>query len=100
MSDSRQPSYGVVRESSPINSNTPLVVDLDGTLIETDLPIESAIAHISVKPLKAFQPLFWLTSGNACLKQCLAHAAKIDASSLPYCREVLSSIYAKPHARG
>ncbi len=70
----------------------PLIIDLDGTLIKTDLLIESALVHARSKPLEILKPIFWLLSGKAFLKQKLAHSAKIDVSTLPYNQEVIGFI--------
>jgi 4-hydroxybenzoate polyprenyltransferase len=70
----------------------PLVIDLDGTLLHSDLLIESGLAHIRGKPFQALHPLLWLIQGKARLKEKLAHSAKIDVSTLPYNDQVLSLI--------
>ncbi len=70
----------------------PLVVDLDGTLIHSDLLIESALSFIGSQPIKSLLPLFWLTSGKAYLKGQLAKVAEIDVATLPYDPKVISLI--------
>ena len=44
---------------------TPLVVDLDGTLILTDMLHESAIKRFRADPLAALRWPFWLARGKA-----------------------------------
>ena len=46
---------------------TPLVVDLDGTLVHTDLLIESFLTLIKQNPLYLFDVLFWFLRGKAYL---------------------------------
>lgn len=70
----------------------PLVIDLDGTLIRSDLLIESALAFVRQRPARCFAPLVWLLAGKANLKGRLAHAVAMDVASLPYDREVLHLI--------
>jgi apolipoprotein N-acyltransferase len=70
-------------ESPPANQ-VPLVVDLDGTLIRTDLLWESLARLLRRNPFSIFQILFWWTRGRACLKQKLAARVRIDPASLPY----------------
>ncbi|HEY5345426.1 MAG TPA: apolipoprotein N-acyltransferase [Verrucomicrobiae bacterium] len=64
--------------------NVPLVVDLDGTLIRTDMMWESLSRLLRRHPLAIFQILFWWTRGRALLKQKLAARVQIDPATLPY----------------
>ncbi|UPG86538.1 UbiA family prenyltransferase [Luteibacter aegosomatis] len=70
--------------------STPLCVDLDGTLIRSDLLVESALALISQHPLMIFSMLIWLMRGKAYLKKQIAIRVSLDASSLPYNEELLA----------
>lgn len=63
---------------------TPLVIDLDGTLIKSDLLLESGLAFIKRRPLMALAPFKWLASGKANLKARLAQSAPLDVAVLPY----------------
>ena len=67
----------------------PLVVDLDGTLIRTDLLVESASKFLVQHPFEFFKLAFWLSRGKAVLKTELAKRVDIDVSALPYNLEVL-----------
>lgn len=71
-----------------------LVVDLDGTLIRTDLLIETAFAYLGRYPWRLFFVLGWALRGKAFLKHRLAEAVDIDASTLPYNRAVTEHITA------
>lgn len=67
----------------------PLCVDLDGTLIRSDLLVESALLLFARNPLTLFNMLFWLLCGKAYLKQQIALRVDLDAAHLPYHHEVL-----------
>ncbi|WP_316367806.1 UbiA family prenyltransferase [Candidatus Thiodiazotropha sp. CDECU1] len=77
----------------------PLVVDLDGTLIQTDLLIESVLALIKHNLLYVFLLPIWLLKGKAKLKQEIASRVDIDASLLPYQDKFLEYLKAE-HANG
>ena len=66
--------------------NVPLVVDLDGTLLRTDMMWESLARLLRRNPFAIFQILFWWTRGRAKLKQKLAARVQIDPATLP-CNE-------------
>ena len=68
----------------------PLVVDLDGTLIKTDLLFESANQFITRKPFCLATLWAWLAQGKSHLKAQLAQNYSIDAPSLPYNRNLIS----------
>ena len=68
----------------PQVADLPVVVDLDGTLIRSDLLIETASRFVTARPLQAPRLLGWLAQGRAPLKAALADAAGIDAAGLPY----------------
>jgi apolipoprotein N-acyltransferase len=61
-----------------------LVVDLDGTLIKTDLLWESLAQLLRRNPLMLFAVLFWWMRGRAFLKRQLARRGTIDPAALPY----------------
>lgn len=64
--------------------NVPLAVDLDGTLIRTDLMFESLARLLRRNPLAIFQILYWWARGRARLKQALAARVRVDPATLPY----------------
>jgi 4-hydroxybenzoate polyprenyltransferase len=70
----------------------PLVVDLDGTLLRSDLLMETGLAFLHDQPSRCLAPLQWLTRGKAALKQELALAAPLDVSMLPYDLAVIEFI--------
>ena len=72
--------------------SAPLVIDLDGTLIHSDLLLESGLSFLKRYPLKVLSPIAWLAGGKTTLKSRLAHAAPLDVSVLPYNDAVLELI--------
>lgn len=65
------------------------MVDLDGTLIRSDLLHESASSFLLRSPWGARRLLGWLRSGKARLKVELAGQSEVDVAVLPYREEVL-----------
>ena len=60
----------------------PLIVDLDGTLIKTDLLMELVIGFIRLYPQKIFYLIYWLIQGGLkCLKLNLAESVDIEVST-------------------
>jgi 4-hydroxybenzoate polyprenyltransferase/phosphoserine phosphatase len=84
----------LARPVSCASPSRPLVVDLDGTLIRSDLLIETAFSEFSRQPLAVFEVMAALFRGKAALKHRLAAEADFDPSGLPYDEEVLACIRA------
>jgi phosphoserine phosphatase len=78
------------KRSEPHAESVPLVVDLDGTLLRTDLLVESALRLIKQKPWSALLMPLWLLRGRAYLKHRIFQLVEIDASLLPPHEEVLA----------
>jgi 4-hydroxybenzoate polyprenyltransferase/phosphoserine phosphatase len=76
----------------------PLCVDLDGTLIKTDLLWESFIRLLKKDPLAALCAPFWLLRGRAHLKQNIAARVEIDPTRLPYCQALVDFLRAEKAA--
>ena len=70
----------------------PLCVDVDETLIRTDLSIESLIGTLKSSPWLLFLMPIWLLQGKSVLKAQLARRADIDVTVLPYHTDVLRMI--------
>jgi 4-hydroxybenzoate polyprenyltransferase len=70
----------------------PLVVDLDGTLLRSDLLLETTMAFVRSHPLQLFKLFGWLIHGKAALKQGLALATQLDVTVLPYDPAVIELI--------
>lgn len=76
----------------------PLAVDLDGTLIATDLLWEAVIALIKRNPLYLFLLPIWALQGAYVLKSELASRVDLDPATLPYRADFLAFLneeYAK-----
>ena len=70
----------------------PLFVDLDGTLIQTDL-LHEAILTLAFRAPRELLGIFWGTRhSRAALKQQLARVVHPDAATLPYRQEVRTLI--------
>lgn len=76
----------------------PLAVDLDGTVIKTDLLWESFIHFIRRNPLSVFRIFFWLYRGRAYLKSQLADTVDLDFSLLPYNSDVIDFLRSEKQA--
>lgn len=70
----------------------PLVVDLDGTLLRTDLLHETASAYLTRHPWRVAQVVGWLADGKVRLKRELASRHTLEPASLPYHPEVLDFV--------
>lgn len=70
----------------------PLVIDLDGTLIRSDLLIESGLVFIREQPMHLFKLFLWLFTSKACLKEKLAQTVVLDIEKLPYNEQVMELI--------
>jgi 4-hydroxybenzoate polyprenyltransferase/phosphoserine phosphatase len=70
----------------------PLVVDLDGTLIKTDLLIETSSKYLIDQPSQFYKLIQWLFKGRTVLKENLARSVALDFESLPYNTTVLAYI--------
>ena len=68
----------------------PLIVDLDGTLVYTDLLHESALRASRDRPFDVLRIPLWLLQGKAVLKRKLASRGAIDAALLPYNESLLA----------
>lgn len=69
---------------------TPLCVDLDGTLIRTDVLQESIFLFLKSNPLRLFFVILWFIRGRAYLKQQLALRVQLDPAQLPVNEAFLS----------
>ncbi|MCU0694332.1 MAG: UbiA family prenyltransferase [Polyangiaceae bacterium] len=69
-----------------------LVIDLDGTLLRSDLLLETALVFLREEPWRFLAPVCWLLRGKAALKHELARATDIDVAVLPYDQAVVELI--------
>lgn len=77
----------------------PLVVDLDGTLLKSDLLIEGFFALVAADPMAALGAVAALARGRAALKARVASDAAIDLHHLPWNAELIRLLAAE-RARG
>ncbi len=70
----------------------PLVVDLDGTLVRSDILIEGVFAHVGSKLTGAIEVAQALRGGKASLKHFLANEQNLSSADLPYDPRVLAVI--------
>src|SRR5688572_11941367 len=75
-------------------SGRPLCVDLDGTLVTTDLLWEAWFSLVRRNTATALYALTKLLSGRAAFKSFVAEHVVIDPSALPYNEALLSEIRA------
>ena len=73
----------------------PLCVDLDGTLIKSDVLLESLLLLLKRNPLYLFCVPIWLLRGKAALKAQIASRVSIDPAALPYNREFVEWLRAE-----
>ena len=67
-----------------VTQPVPLAVDLDGTLIRTDMMWESLARLLRRNPFALFPILYWWSRGRPRLKHELAARVRIDPATLPY----------------
>jgi 4-hydroxybenzoate polyprenyltransferase len=80
------------RKAEAPTAKLPLVVDLDGALIRSDVLVETAFAFVGQFPFAAYKIPLWLWRGKAVLQQHLAQSVDIDATTLPYDARVLDRV--------
>lgn len=73
-----------------VEQDVPLVVDLDGTLIKTDVLVESLFRLIAAHPLKALGLPLWLVKGKSAFKARIAKYAALDLRTLPLNQELVA----------
>ena len=87
----RPPDAGTVPGDA---AATPLVVDVDGTLVGGDLLIEGAARLIAASPLALLALPFWLAGGRAALKRRIARRVALPPPTLVLNPAVLEEIAA------
>jgi 4-hydroxybenzoate polyprenyltransferase/phosphoserine phosphatase len=70
--------------------NIPLVVDLDGTLVRTDMLVESAWYFLINNPWRLLNLFIWLRESKSMLKSKLAEQFHFTPRNLPFRPEVLA----------
>ena len=82
-------------QSQAVDTDYPLVVDLDGTLINTDLLYEGFILLLKKNLLYIFPCFIWLFKGRAYLKTRILKIVHIPSELLPYNMELLNLLEAE-----
>jgi 4-hydroxybenzoate polyprenyltransferase len=77
---------------APSSLLPPLVVDLDGTLVKTNLLLESLLSMLRHSPLSLFALPFWLLKGRAHLKREIARRGRLDVKLVPYRTDLLGGL--------
>lgn len=83
---------------TPNPATLPLCVDLDGTLIHSDLLLETLLLLLKRNPLYAFLVPFWLLRGRAVLKAEIARRVTLDPAGLPYNHDFIEWLRAQREA--
>ncbi|MFT3857455.1 MAG: UbiA family prenyltransferase [Aquabacterium sp.] len=78
-----------------MSAQVPVCVDLDGSLIHSDLLLESFLLLIKRNPLYLLLMPFWLLGGKARLKAEIASRVRLDGSALPYTKPFVSWLKAQ-----
>lgn len=78
---------------SSANRRSPaLCIDLDGTLLKSDLLLESVLALLAKNPFLIFVMPFWLFAGKAAFKRKIADQVELDVTTLPYDQRVVEML--------
>lgn len=72
-----------------------LFVDMDGTLVSTDVLWEAFFQAVKAQPWVALLAVGWLVRGRATLKDELAKRVTIDPGALPYRADVIEFVRAR-----
>lgn len=88
--DSSSPQAQPGSSTSPSKEAEFLAVDVDGTLIKSDLLVESVFILIKQQPWILFHLLFWLIQGRAVLKTRIAERVDVPIQLLPYNQDLLT----------
>lgn len=70
----------------------PLVVDLDGAVLRSDILAEAVLRYMTNGMRAVFQLPLWLLKGKVVLKQELARRVSLDVGVLPYNEEVIAFV--------
>jgi len=76
-------------DNPPRDGSVALAVDLDGTLLRSDLLVESALELLSHRPWMVFLFPSWLSRGKAHLKHEIARRVELDFAAMPWDEHVL-----------
>lgn len=72
-----------------VNITRTIVVDLDGTLVHSDMLVENLFLFLRHNPLRIFELVFWLLGGKAHFKRRLADAVLPGVDGIPYNKSLI-----------
>lgn len=76
-----------------MRNKLPICVDLDGTLLRTDVLSEALVVYIKGGPWRIFNLLIWFLKGRAYLKKRIADLIDLDISVLPINQQIVELIH-------
>lgn len=83
------------RREPALLAEVPLCVDLDGTLVRSDLLAEALFGLLATRPLDALRAPLWLLGGKARLKAEVARRVDLEVATLPYNEPLLEYLRAE-----
>lgn len=83
------------RSGEPSAKRRVLAVDLDGTLVKTDLLLECIVALLRYRPWCIVMLPLWLLRGRAHFKHEIARRTELDVNVLPYRERLLDLVKAR-----
>jgi len=89
----------ITRATAPFETQIPLCVDLDGTLVKSDTLYDSLLVLLRTHPARMFPLFAKLFRGKAAFKAYVSDSVTPDVAHLPYNRTLLLYLQ-KEHARG
>ncbi len=89
----------VMRPTSAVQTERPLCVDLDGTLVKSDTFLDSLMVLARRHPTAFLSTPLWALQGKAHIKARVASLVTLDAEHLPYNRPLLNFLRDE-HAAG
>ncbi len=92
MSKMVEAGNAIVVNKQSTESEIPLVVDIDGTLINTDLLYEAVILLIKKNPFYILKCLLWAFKGKAYFKNRIFGLINLDYLHLPYNEDLINFI--------
>jgi phosphoserine phosphatase len=90
MTAERKSSGSVSEPVEAERMGMPLCVDLDGTLVRSDLLVEAFFGLVRADILAALKAPLWLMHGKARLKAETARRVNLDVTTLPYNERLLA----------
>src|SRR4051812_2596303 len=77
------------RQAAVTEQAIPLCVDLDGTVLKTDLLFESLASLARHRPASLFLVPFWLLKGRAAMKREVASRVRLNLDTIPVREELV-----------